>query len=429
MSTIYNIQAREILDSRGNPTVEVDVILAGGALGRAAVPSGASTGEHEAIELRDGDKKRFLGKGVTKAVKNVRDKILPALQGIDSLDQLTVDKIMLDLDGTETKSKLGANAILAVSLANAKAASEALGMPLFKYLGGTNAKVLPVPMANVINGGAHSDAPIDFQEFMIMPHGLPTFSEGLRALTEIFHSLKSVLKKRGLSTAVGDEGGFAPKLNSVEDAIESILQATKDAGYKAGKQIFLALDVASSEFYNGDGTYTFKKSTGKTITGEELVNFYVKLCKQYPIVSVEDGCAEGDWKNWKTLTEKLGSTVQLVGDDLFVTNVKFLQKGIDTGTANSILVKVNQIGSLTETLDAVELAQTHHYTAVLSHRSGETEDSTISDIAVATNCGQIKTGSLSRSDRLAKYNQLLRIEQLLGRNAIYAGLTALPKTR
>jgi enolase len=429
MSTIYDIQAREILDSRGNPTVEVDVILAGGAVGRAAVPSGASTGEHEAIELRDGDKKRFLGKGVTKAVKNVTDKILPALQGTDSLDQLTVDKIMLDLDGTETKSKLGANAILAVSLANAKAASEALGMPLFKYLGGPNAKVLPVPMANVINGGAHSDAPIDFQEFMIMPHGLPSFSDGLRALTEIFHSLKSVLKKRGLSTAVGDEGGFAPKLGSVEDAIESILQATKDAGYKAGKQIFLALDVAASEFYNGNGTYTFKKSSGKTVSGEELVDFYVNLCSQYPIVSLEDGCAESDWKNWKLLTDKLGGKVQLVGDDVFVTNVKFLQKGIDTGTANSILVKVNQIGSLTETLDAVELAQTNCYTAVLSHRSGETEDSTIADIAVATNCGQIKTGSLSRSDRLAKYNQLLRIEQMLGGNAVYAGLTALPKTK
>ena len=427
MSTIYDIQAREILDSRGNPTVEVDVILAGGAIGRAAVPSGASTGEHEAIELRDGDKKRFLGKGVSKAVKNVTDKILPAVRGVDALDQLTVDRIMLDLDGTETKSKLGANAILAVSLATAKAATDALGMPLFKYLGGVNAKVLPVPMANVINGGAHSDAPIDFQEFMIMPHGLPTFSEGLRAITEIFHSLKSVLKKRGLSTAVGDEGGFAPKLSGVEDAIESILQATKDAGYKAGKQIFLALDVAASEFYNGDGTYTFKKSTGKTVTGDQLVDFYVKLCAKYPIVSVEDGCAESDWKNWKTLTEKLGGKIQLVGDDLFVTNVKFLQKGIDTGTANSILVKVNQIGSLTETLDAVELAQMHHYTAVLSHRSGETEDATISDIAVATNCGQIKTGSLSRSDRLAKYNQLLRINQLLGKNAVYAGLSALPR--
>jgi enolase len=429
MSTIYDIQAREILDSRGNPTVEVDVILAGGAVGRAAVPSGASTGEHEAIELRDGDKKRFLGKGVNKAIRNVTEKILPALQGTDALDQLKVDSIMIDLDGTETKSKLGANAILAVSLANAKAAADALGLPLFKYLGGPNAKVLPVPMANVINGGAHSDAPIDFQEFMIMPHGLPSFSEGLRALTEIFHALKSVLKKRGLSTAVGDEGGFAPKLDSVEDAIESILQATKDAGYKAGKQIFLALDVASSEFYNGNGTYTFKKSTGKTLSGDELVDFYVKLAREYPIVSLEDGCAEGDWKTWKTLTDKLGSKLQLVGDDLFVTNVKFLQKGIDSGTANSILVKVNQIGTLTETLDAVELAQTNRYTAVLSHRSGETEDSTIADIAVATNCGQIKTGSLSRSDRLAKYNQLLRIEQLLGSSAVYAGLTALPRTK
>src|SRR5438552_5118491 len=386
----------------------------------------ASTGEHEAIELRDGDKKRYLGKGVRKAIKNVTDKIFPALKGVDSLDQLTVDRIMLELDGTETKSKLGANAILAVSLATAKAAAEALSVPLFKYLGGPNAKVLPVPMANVINGGAHSDAPIDFQEFMIMPHGLPTFSEGLRALAEIFHALKSVLTKRGLSTAVGDEGGFAPKLESVEDAIESILRATKDAGYKAGKQIFLALDVAASEFYDGNGSYTFKKSTGKTVSGEELVNFYVKLCNRYPIVSIEDGCAEGDWKNWKMLTDKLGSKLQLVGDDVFVTNVKFLRKGIDGGVANSILVKVNQIGSLTETLDAVALAQTNRYTAVLSHRSGETEDATIADIAVATNCGQIKAGSLSRSDRLAKYNQLLRIEQLLGRNAVYAGLAALP---
>jgi enolase len=427
MSTISDILAREILDSRGNPTVEVDVLLAGGAIGRAAVPSGASTGEHEAIELRDGDKKRFLGKGVSKAVNNVKQKILPALRGVDALDQLTVDRTMIELDGTDTKSKLGANAILAVSLATSKAAAEALGLPLFKYLGGPNAKVLPVPMANVINGGAHSDAPIDFQEFMVMPHGLPTFSEGLRAITEIFHALKSVLKKRGLSTTVGDEGGFAPKLDSVEDALEAILSATKDAGYKAGKQIWLALDVASSEFYNGDGTYTFKKSTGEKLTGDELIDFYMKLCGKYPIVSIEDGCAEGDWKHWKRLTDKLGGRVQLVGDDLFVTNVKFLRRGIETGTANSILVKVNQIGSLTETLDAVELAQMNRYTAVLSHRSGETEDATISDIAVATNCGQIKTGSLSRSDRLAKYNQLLRIEQMLGDNAIYAGATVLPR--
>jgi enolase len=427
MSTIFNIQAREILDSRGNPTVEVDVTLAGGAVGRAAVPSGASTGEHEAIELRDGDKKRYLGKGVSRAVKNVTGKIFPALEGVDALDQLTVDRIMLDLDGTETKSRLGANAILAVSLANAKAAAEALGMPLFKYLGGPNAKVLPVPMANVINGGAHSDAPIDFQEFMIMPLGLPTFREGLRAITETFHALKGVLKKRGLSTAVGDEGGFAPKLKSVEDALETIIQAIKIAGYKPGKDIYLTLDPAASEFYDGNARYTFNKSTGKTVTGDDLVAFYAKLVAKYPIVSIEDGCGESDWATWKKLTDKLGDRVQLVGDDLFVTNVKFLQKGIDTGTANSILVKVNQIGSLTETLDAVQLAQTNNYTAVLSHRSGETEDSTIADIAVATNCGQIKTGSLSRSDRLAKYNQLLRIEQLLGRNAVYAGLMALPK--
>jgi enolase len=429
MTNIQNILAREILDSRGNPTVEVDVTLSCGTTGRAAVPSGASTGEHEAVELRDGDKKRYLGKGVSKAVANVNGPIAKALRGVDALDQLTVDATMLKLDGTETKSKLGANAILAVSLAAAQASARALGQPLFKYIGGPNAKVLPVPMANVINGGAHSDAPIDFQEFMVQPHGFSTFSEGLQAITEIFHALKSVLKKRGLSTAVGDEGGFAPKLNSVEDAIESILEATKNAGYKAGKQIFLALDVAASEFYNHDGTYTFKKSTGKTISGAELVDFYAKLVGKYPIVSIEDGCAEGDWKHWKQLTDKIGDKVQLVGDDLFVTNVKFLQKGIDTGTANSILVKVNQIGSLTETLDAVSLAQNSGYTAVLSHRSGETEDATIADIAVATNCGQIKTGSLSRSDRLAKYNQLLRIEQLLGKNAVYAGLTALKKSK
>jgi enolase len=421
MSTIHDIVAREILDSRGNPTVEVDVILYGGGMGRAAVPSGASTGEHEALELRDGDKKRYLGKGVTKAVKNVTEKILPALRGLDALDQLTIDQTMLKLDGTETKSKLGANAILAVSLANAKAAADAMGTPLFKYLGGPNAKVLPVPQSNVINGGAHSDAPIDFQEFMIVPKGFDTFSEGLRANAETFHALKAVLKKKGLSTAVGDEGGFAPKLESTEAAIEAILQAIKDAGYKAGKEIFLALDVAASEFYNGNGSYTFKKSTGKTVSGDELIEFYVKLCGKYPIISIEDGCAESDWTNWKKLTDKLGDQIQLVGDDVFVTNVKFLQRGIDTGTANSILVKVNQIGSLTETLDAVELAQDNDYTAVISHRSGETEDATIADIAVATNAGQIKTGSLSRTDRVAKYNQLLRIEQLLGRNAVYGG--------
>ena len=427
MSNIVDIQAREILDSRGNPTVEADVMIEDGAAGRAAVPSGASTGEHEAIELRDGDKKRFLGKGVSKAVGNITTKILAALRGVDARDQLAVDRIMLDLDGTESKSKLGANAILAVSLANAKAAAASVGQPLFRYLGGPNAKVLPVPMANVINGGAHSDAPIDFQEFMIMPLGLPTFSEGLRAITETFHALKVVLKKRGLSTAVGDEGGFAPKLDSVEDALDCMVKATTDAGYKTGKEIHFALDVAASEFYDGNGSYTFKKSTGKTLSGRELINFYVKLCSAYPIVSIEDGCAESDWKNWKLLTDELGDQIQLVGDDIFVTNVKFLKKGIDTGTANSILVKVNQIGTLTETLDAVAMAQRNSYTAVLSHRSGETEDATIADIAVATNCGQIKTGSLSRSDRLAKYNQLLRIEQLLGRNAVYAGTSALPK--
>jgi len=422
MSTISDIKAREILDSRGNPTVEVDVLLEGGAAGRAAVPSGASTGEHEALELRDGDKNRYLGKGVSKAVKNVTDKILPAVRGLDSLDQLTLDRTMLQLDGTETKSVLGANAILAVSLANAKAAAAFLGLPLFKYLGGPNAKVLPVPMANVINGGAHSDAPIDFQEFMIVPKGLPTFSRGLQAITEVFHALKAVLKKKGLSTAVGDEGGFAPKLESADAAIETILQAVKDAGYKAGKDIFLALDTAASEFYDADAErYVFKKSTGRKLTGDELVALYVELCAKYPIISLEDGCAENDWKTWKTLTDKLGKKLQLVGDDVFVTNVKFLRKGFELGVANSILIKVNQIGSLTETLDAVALAQEHAYTAVISHRSGETEDATIADIAVATNAGQIKTGSLSRTDRVAKYNQLLRIEQLLGKNAIYGG--------
>ena len=428
MSNIQNILAREVLDSRGNPTVEADVQLCCGAIGRASVPSGASTGEHEAIELRDGVKSRFLGRGVQKAVANVNGKIRNALVGHCASDQVGVDQTMLKLDGTETKSKLGANAILAVSLATAKAAAKSKGLSLYRYLGGTNAKVLPVPMANVINGGAHSDAPIDFQEFMILPAGLPTFSEGLRAITETFHALKAVLKQRGLSTAVGDEGGFAPNLKSVEDALETIIEAIRDAGYKPGKDIYLTLDPAASEFYVGNAKYTFKKSTGETVTGDDLVAFYTKLTAKYPIVSIEDGCGESDWATWKKLTDKIGDKVQLVGDDLFVTNVKFLQQGIDTGTANSILVKVNQIGSLTETLDAVALAQTNKYTAVLSHRSGETEDATIADIAVATNCGQIKTGSLSRSDRLAKYNQLLRIEQLLGNNAVYAGLTALPKT-
>jgi len=372
--------------------------------------------------LRDGRAKRYLGKGVTKAVNNIIKKIGPALQGVDATDQLEVDRIMLDMDGTETKSKLGANAILGVSMATAKAASEALALPLFKYLGGPNAKVLPVPMANVINGGAHSDAPIDFQEFMIMPKGLNTFSEGLRAITEIFHALKGVLKKRGLSTAVGDEGGFAPNLASTEDALDAILKAIKAAGYKSGKEIFLALDVASSEFYDAKSKrYVFKKSSGEKVSGADLVAYYDELTRKYPIISIEDGCAENDWKTWKLLTDKIGDRVQLVGDDLFVTNVKFLQRGINEGVGNSILVKVNQIGSLTETLDAVELAQENRYSAVISHRSGETEDATIADIAVATNAGQIKTGSLSRSDRLAKYNQLLRIEQMLGRHAVYGG--------
>jgi enolase len=422
MSTISDIKAREILDSRGNPTVEVDVLLASGAAGRATVPSGASTGEHEALELRDGDKNRYNGKGVSKAVKNVTGKILPAVRGLDALDQLTLDRAMLHLDGTETKSALGANAILAVSLAGAKAAAAFLGLPLFKYLGGPNAKILPVPMANVINGGVHSDAPIDFQEFMIVPKGLPTFSRGLQAITETFHALKAVLKKKGLSTLVGDEGGFAPKLESAEAAIEAILQAIKDAGYKPGKDIFLALDPAASEFYDkASDRYVFKKSTGRKLTGDEMVAFYVELAGKYPIISIEDGCAENDWKTWKTMTEKLGDKIQLVGDDLFVTNVKFLRKGFELGVANSILIKVNQIGSLTETLDAVQLAQSHGYTAVISHRSGETEDATIADIAVATGAGQIKTGSLSRTDRVAKYNQLLRIEELLGKNAVYGG--------
>ena len=422
MSMIVDIEAREVLDSRGNPTVEADVILESGAVGRAAVPSGASTGENEAIELRDGDSGRYLGKGVQQAVQNIEEKILPELEGLDALDQVEVDRTMLELDGTATKSNLGANAILAVSLANAKAAAEAVSMPLFSYLGGPNAKVLPVPMANVINGGAHSDAPIDFQEFMIMPKGFNTFSEGLQAITEIFHALKKVLKDKGLSTAVGDEGGFAPNLDSTESAIEAILTATKNAGYEAGKQIFLALDVASSEFYDKEKSkYVFKKSDGRELSGSELVDFYVELTSKYPIISIEDGCDENDWDSWKILTDKIGDRVQLVGDDLFVTNTKFLKKGIDTGVGNSILVKVNQIGSLTETLDAVELAQFNKYSAVISHRSGETEDATIADIAVGTNAGQIKTGSLSRSDRTAKYNQLLRIEQMLGDNAVYAG--------
>ena len=421
-TTITAIHAREILDSRGNPTLEADVYLAGGALGRAAVPSGASTGEHEAVELRDGVKSRYLGKGVVKAVANVNNHIAPELVGCNALDQVALDKLMIELDGTPTKKKLGANAILGVSLAAARASATQLGLPLYKYLGGPNAKVLPVPMMNILNGGAHSDAPIDFQEFMIIPKGLPSFSEALRAGAEIFHALKAVLKDRGLSTAIGDEGGFAPKLKSAEDALDSIALAVKKAGYKFGTQISIALDVASSEFYDAaKKSYVFKKSDGSSRSGAELVDYYKKLVSKYPIISIEDGCAENDWATWKLLTEALGSKVQLVGDDLFVTNVDFLRKGIESGVGNSILVKVNQIGSLTETFDAIELAKENGYTAVISHRSGETEDTTISDIAVATNAGQIKTGSLCRTDRVAKYNQLLRIEEELGEDAVYGG--------
>ena len=422
LTIITEIRARQILDSRGNPTIEVDVELAGGAVGRAAVPSGASTGEHEALELRDGDKSRYLGKGVLKAVNGVNEVIAPALEGFDALDQITIDKTLLALDGTPNKAKLGANATLGVSLAVAHAAAAQLGIPLFKYLGGPNAKVLPVPMMNIINGGAHSDAPIDFQEFMIIPKGAPSFSEALRYGTEIFHALKGILKKRGLSTAIGDEGGFAPQFNSAEDALDSIAQAVKDAGYKFGEDVFIALDAASSEFYDAENNvYVFKKSDGSKRTGAELVEYYKALCSKYPIISIEDGAAENDWDTWKLLTDTLGGKVQLVGDDLFVTNTSFLRKGIERGVANSILVKVNQIGTLTETLDAIELAKENRYTAVISHRSGETEDTTIADIAVATNAGQIKTGSLCRTDRVAKYNQLLRIEELLGDNAIYGG--------
>ena len=435
MSTIItDIVAREIIDSRGNPTVEVDVELESGFIGRAAVPSGASTGVNEAVELRDGNlpaknfpkgfnnKTRYLGKGVIKAVQNVESIIAPKLIDLDACDQNTIDNIMISLDGTPTKKNLGANAILGVSLATAKAAAAALELPLYKYIGGTNANVLPVPMMNIMNGGAHSDAPIDIQEFMIMPKGADTFREALRMGCEIFHSLKGVLKAKGLSTAVGDEGGFAPVLASNEAALEVIAKAVKNAGYKLGKDIFIALDVASSEFYDSKTKkYIFKKSDGSKRNAKQMVEFYQDLQKKYPIISIEDGCDENDWAGWKLLTEAIGDKTQLVGDDLFVTNTKFLNKGIKSQTANSILVKVNQIGTLSETLDAVEMAKEAGYTSVLSHRSGETEDSTIADIAVATNCGQIKTGSLSRSDRIAKYNQLLRIEEELGENAIYGG--------
>jgi len=419
---ITEIRGREVIDSRGNPTVEVEVLLEGGAQGRAAVPSGASTGENEAWELRDGDKQRYLGKGVLKAVENINQKIAPALFGTDATNQAAADAAMLALDGTKNKAELGANAILGVSMAIAKAAADQVGLPLFRYLGGPNAKVLPVPMMNILNGGAHSDAPIDFQEFMIMPVGAPTFREALRYGAEVFHALKKVLHDRNLSTAVGDEGGFAPALDSAGDALAVIAQAVEAAGYKMGDDICIALDVASSEFYDREkGKYVFKKSDGSERSAGELVAYYEELMKGYPIISIEDGCDENDWDGWKVLTDAIGDTTQLVGDDLFVTNVDFLAKGISLGVANSILVKVNQIGSLTETFDAVELATANAYTSVISHRSGETEDATIADLAVATNAGQIKTGSMSRSDRIAKYNQLLRIEEMLGDDAVFGG--------
>jgi len=434
MTTIIDVRAREILDSRGNPTVEVDVELECGITGRAAVPSGASTGEHEALELRDGavaktkfpksidPKKRYLGKGVLAAVNNVNTLIAPEIEGLDATDQLAVDHTMLDLDGTPNKKKLGANAILGVSLATAKAAAAAQELPLFRYLGGPNAKILPIPMMNILNGGEHSDAPIDIQEFMIIPKGAETFREALRMGAEIFHALAKVLKAKKLSTAVGDEGGFAPELASNEAALEVIAKAVKQAGYKLGKEVFIALDVASSEFYNAKTKqYIFKKSDGAKRKAKDMVAYYRDLQNKYPIISIEDGFDQNDWKGWKLLTDELGDTTQLVGDDLFVTNTQFLNKGIEMGVANSILVKLNQIGTLTETLDTIEMAKRAGYTTVISHRSGETEDTTIADIAVATNAGQIKTGSLSRSDRIAKYNQLLRIEELLGPDAIYGG--------
>ncbi len=423
MTAIVDIVGRQILDSRGNPTVEVDVVLEDGSFGRAAVPSGASTGAHEAVELRDGDKSVYLGKGVMKAVDAVNGEIYDAISGFDAEDQIQIDATMNALDGTPNKARLGANAILGVSLAVAKAAAAASGLPLYRYLGGPNARVLPVPMMNIINGGAHADNPIDFQEFMIMPAGLPTFSDALRAGAEIFHTLKGELKKAGHNTNVGDEGGFAPNLASAEAALDFVVAAIEKAGYSVGQDVYLALDCASTEFFR-NGNYVYE-GEGKVRTPAEQADYLAGLCAKYPIISIEDGMAEDDWAGWKTLTDKIGSKVQLVGDDLFVTNSKRLAQGIASGTANSILVKVNQIGSLTETLEAVEMAHKARYTAVMSHRSGETEDSTIADLAVATNCGQIKTGSLARSDRLAKYNQLLRIEEQLGDAARYAGTSIL----
>jgi enolase len=420
MSLIEQVWAREILDSRGNPTIEAEVVLEDGTQGRAAVPSGASTGENEAVELRDGDKSRYLGKGVLTAVANVNDTISRELEGLDALDQTQIDQTLIDLDGTENKSKLGANAILSVSLATARAAAAFLEMPLYRYLGGSNAKTLPVPMMNILNGGAHADNNVDFQEFMVMPVGANSFSEALRMGSEIFHNLKIVLKARGYSTGVGDEGGFAPNLKSNEEAIDTILEAVTKAGYVAGENVMLALDPAASEFFDGTN-YVFKKSDGRTLSSEEMASFWADWCERYPIVSIEDGMAENDWPGWRSLMGKVGDRIQLVGDDLFVTNVKFLRRGIEEHAANSILIKVNQIGTLTETLDAIELAKTNNMTAVISHRSGETEDSFIADLAVATNAGQIKTGSLCRSDRISKYNQLLRIEEDLGESARYPG--------
>lgn len=422
MSEITHIQARQILDSRGNPTVEAEVYTEDGGFGRAAVPSGASTGIHEAAELRDNDASAYLGKGVLDAVENVNNHIAEALEGTEVCAQNEIDSLLLDMDGTPNKSRLGANAILAVSLACARAAADELGMPLYKYIGGVNANVLPVPMMNILNGGAHADNKIDFQEFMVMPVKAESFSHGLRMGVEVFHHLKSVLKAAGYSTNVGDEGGFAPNIQSNEEAIEIVLRAIEKAGYRPGEDMFIAMDAATSEFYDEKtGLYTFKKSDGKVFTGDEMVNYWADWCKKYPIVSIEDGCAEDDWASWKKLTEAVGGKVQLVGDDLFVTNVDRLQRGINEGIANSILIKVNQIGTLTETLNAIQLATRHSYSNVISHRSGETEDSTIADLAVAMNSGQIKTGSASRSDRMAKYNQLLRIEEELGENAIYGG--------
>ncbi|MGE0771091.1 MAG: phosphopyruvate hydratase [Cyclobacteriaceae bacterium] len=422
MSLIENIHARQILDSRGNPTIEVDVLTESGAFGRAAVPSGASTGTHEAVELRDGNKKMYLGKGVLKAVANVNDRIAEEIVGLDVFDQNLIDKVMIEADATPNKSKLGANAILGTSLAVAKAAAMESGQSLFRYIGGVNANTLPVPMMNILNGGSHADNSIDFQEFMVMPVNADTFSEALQMGTEVFHHLKKVLHDAGLSTNVGDEGGFAPNIKSNEAAIEMVLKAIEKAGYKPGVDIFIAMDAASSEFYDAKSkSYHFKKSSGKKLKAAEMVDYWASWVKKYPIISIEDGMAEEDWDGWKKLTEKIGDKVQLVGDDLFVTNVSFLQKGIDKGVANSILVKVNQIGSLTETINAVNLARRNSYKSIMSHRSGETEDSTIADLAVALNTGQIKTGSASRSDRMAKYNQLIRIEEELGETAYFPG--------